>query len=60
VLQKVVEHRAKIGLDDVELALSHGHNFRIIVHDFSARPLLEIGALARTISASAPMVVPDN
>jgi hypothetical protein len=57
--QDVVEQRAEIGLKNLKLALSHGHNFWKIVNNLrvvarsAARAVLELALHARTIEGRA-------
>jgi hypothetical protein len=63
VLQHVVEQRAEIGLEDVEFALSHGHNGWKIVDNLrvvtqsAERAVLELALHARAIRRRGPMIV---
>ena len=65
-LQEVVEERAEIGLENLKLALSHGHNCRKIVDNLRAltriavRTVLELALRGRVIAGRAPMIVPND
>jgi hypothetical protein len=65
-LQEVVEQRAEIGLENLKLALGHGHNCWKIVDNLRVvrrrpvRTVLEAAQLARAIGRRAPMIVLNN
>ena len=65
-LQEVVEERAEIGLENLKLALSHGHNCWKIVANLRVvrrspvRTVLEAAQFARAIGWRAPMIVLNN
>jgi hypothetical protein len=65
-LQHVVEQRAEIGFEDINFALSHGHNYWKIFDNLrvvtlsAARVALELASPARTIGGWAPIVVPND
>ena len=65
-LQEVVEQRAEIGLENLKLALSHGHNCWKIVANLRVvrrspvRTVLEVAQFARAIGRQAPMIVANN
>ena len=60
-LQHVVEHRAEVGLDDVQFALADRYNFAKIVNDLGAvgrvRSTVETAWRAQAAGTSAPVVV---
>jgi hypothetical protein len=62
-LQEVVEQRAEIGLENLKLALSHGHNCWKIVDNLRGvrrrpvRAVLEAAQFARAIGRRAPVIV---
>jgi len=66
VLQHVVEQRAQVGLENLKLALSHGHNCWKIVDNLRVvrrspvRTVLEAAQFVRAIGRRAPMIVLNN
>jgi hypothetical protein len=65
-LQQLVEQRAEIGLKNLKLALSHGHNCWKIVDNLRVvrrspvRRAMEAGQFARAIGRRAPKIVLNN
>jgi hypothetical protein len=65
-LQEVVEQRAEIGLENLKLALGHGHNcWKIadnlrVVRRSPVRAVLEVAQFARAIGRRARMMVLNN
>jgi len=60
-LQHVIEHRAEVGLNDVQFALADRYNFAKIVNDLGAvgrvRSTVETAWRAQAAGTSAPVVV---